>query len=71
RLSNNQIDQIFKILSPSLINEICEKCDFDYHSSILIQALSVKEIVKILGVITIEEFKNLASLLGIYKAENN
>ncbi|MCS7115958.1 MAG: NAD(P)/FAD-dependent oxidoreductase [Nitrososphaerales archaeon] len=62
-LSNDQIDQIFKILDQSIINEIVLKSEFDYHSSTLVRALGMERVLKILSTIGMRGLKDIISLL--------
>jgi flavin-dependent dehydrogenase len=64
RLSNDNIDKIFKYLASSnLFDKISEESDFDYHSIAILKALGLKNIFQITSILGGDILKTLKPLL--------
>ena len=61
KLDNNQLDEMFNILSssPSFQSSINKIGDFDFHSFTLIQSLGIKKITKMFGIVSNNELRKL------------
>ena len=59
RLDNNSINKLFELVTPSIIKDISEKDDFDFHASSIIKLLGVKGSLKTAQTLISAEFKKL------------
>lgn len=60
-LANKEIDSLSSILSDKAIIRKLSSSDFDFHASSLLSALGLKGLIKLLGLITVTEVKELIS----------
>jgi flavin-dependent dehydrogenase len=59
RLTNETINNLFKSITPEIINEISEKDDFDFHTGSIVKLLGVKGSLKTVQTIVGGEIKKL------------
>ena len=59
RLNNETINNLFKSITPEIINDISEKDDFDFHTGSIIKLLGVKGSLKTVQTIVGGEIKKL------------
>ena len=59
RLNNETINNLFKSITPEIINDISEKDDFDFHTGSIIKLLGIKGSLKTVQTIVGGEIKKL------------